>query len=376
MAGEGKLIIKSRAGVTRAVLLGDATGVERGGWWTLGMTQRELEPGQLLWSGHGLSPVLDELENFGQLEYWRRDRALGVPWYREFHGFHRDIEQGGNPGLPFIAGGVGTRDLLRWRHANYRTNVANRTAFVNLPAETIAKRLILYNLTAAGTTFDGRLRPATTGGLVNGFEVTIEDDLERGNVLTAFDCAQANILTALQRLCLIGGIAFDLVPIGPTEFEFRVYEGQRGTDRTSQVTFSTSYDNMVAPTYRLARADEVTALVVGGKGQGNDRVFVDVEGSAYDASENDIEGFLSYTNASDEDVLEAAGQVRLEQLRARPVVDFGVRQAGKVYGLDYLRGDLVRSQFLGIENTHLVKGTTITYEKQGAERIDVELQTL
>src|SRR5687767_50729 len=111
MAGEGKLIIKSRAGIKLAELTGDATGGAQGGWWTLGCTQRELEPGLLSWSMHGLSPVVAMLEPFGQLEYWRCDRAQGVPWYQELHGFYRDIDQSGSAKKAFIGAGVGTRDI-------------------------------------------------------------------------------------------------------------------------------------------------------------------------------------------------------------------------------------------------------------------------
>ncbi len=376
MAGEAKLIIRSRAGVKKGELIGDATSSgTNGGYWTAACHRVVNSPGLLTWTMDARNRLVAGLETNDQVELWRRDLELGIAWYPEFDGLYRGIEQETTTGKDTFTGtAIDPKAILGWRHAFYKTAVANRTAFGATAAESIMKLLIQYNLTASGTTGDGRIRNATSAGLVNGLTIAIQADAAGGTV-TAWNCAQDNLLETLQKLALIGGGDFDLVKTGVATYEFRFYPGQRGTDRSATITFSTTYDNMVNPRYTYNRLQEKTVVIVGGMGREQYRDFAIVAGPDHDAATNDIETFVQATNTAAAG-LDAVGNKAANERRAQRLFSFGVRQASKYYARDYYLGDLVRANYLDLSMVLKVEEAGLSYDGSGAEKIDIRLRTL
>ena len=89
-------------------------------------------------------------------------------------------------------------------------------------SEYVAKELVKYNLTSSGTTGDARARTVTITG------VSIQADAGTGNTIS-FKCAWRNLLASIQEVAQIGGGDFDLIKTGTQAWEFRWYNGQRGT---------------------------------------------------------------------------------------------------------------------------------------------------
>src|SRR5690606_30648784 len=135
--------------------------------------------------------------------------------------------------------------------------------------ETVMKALVTYNATSSGTTADGRIRNVATGGLT----ITVEADGGGGNTVDWY-CAHDHLLETLQKLARIAGGDFDLIKTAATTWDFKFYDGQRGTDRSSSVIFSLDHGNMARPRYQIDRREERTVAIVGGGGEGDDRTFV------------------------------------------------------------------------------------------------------
>ena len=385
MAGEAKLILRYQDGEQIAELTASASqtiGGRYGGFWTLGCHQVVNGVGLLTWTMDARSDLAanDELGHNAQIEFWRRDTALGIDWYQEFSGIQRAWEIARDGAKATYTGYVeDAKTILGWRIAAYYTAVANRTTFSSQPVETIMKNLVKYNLTASGTTGDGRLRDATSGGVVSNFTITVQADAGLGEV-TNWNCAQDNVLATLQKLALLGftggtPMDFDLIKIADASYEFRTYLNQRGTDRTGDVTFSADFDNMVNPTISYDQRGEKTVAIVGGQGIEAARSFdVSAEGWEYSASGNNIEQFVQATNTPTAG-LYAVGREAMEKYRARKRITFGVRQASKYYGRDYFLGDRVIAYFdEGIYQK--IESATLAYDGDGKETIDIGLREL
>lgn len=380
MAPEAKLIIRDQAGTKRAELVGDAYAGDHymGGFWALQSVQEVNGAGLLEWTMDARKDLAQEIQNNWQVEYWRRDRANSIAWYREFDGIYRAREGETRDEPTFIGRAIDAKALLGWRHVLYKTGVANRSTFTSANGETIMKTLVQYNMTSSGTVAASRLRAATQAGAMSGFTITLEADSARGSTVPSWLCAQDNLLETLQKLARVAGGDFDLIKTGAATYEFRFYPGQRGTDRTATISFSTNFDNMVNPRYAYNRLGEKTVIIVGGQGQGPLRTFSDERFGDDWTATNDIEAFVAATNTSSSSALATIGDQKADQFRARETFDFAVRQAGKLYGRDYFLGDLTTAYYApyNLSIQQQVRKVTISYGRDGAEAIKPEMRTL
>lgn len=321
--------------------------------------------------------VIDDLEHRSQIEIWRRNRALDVDWYCDFYGLYLDQERARPQQEFFTARCPSQVWLLGTRHVMWTSGYANRSTFTNVAAETIMKTLVDYNCSTNATTGNGRLRDGTITG------ISVEADGGNGNALD-WSCAWANVLDELQDLAAVAGGDFDLIKTGAAAWEFRWYTDQRGTDRTSGsdfVAFSTAQGNMANPTYRYNRIDEATVALVAGQGRGPNRETAIRTSDAYSAS-NDVEMFVDARDVEIEQTskLEDRGDRKLDEQRAREVLDFDVLQIPScAYGLHYcvdgVMGDLVTAYYAGIEVTQKIVAVTVRLSEDGSETITVDMET-
>ena len=307
---------------------------------------------------------------------WRvqvQRQPAGGAWRTEGWFLFRDEQwHHGDNGSTFVAYCPGILSVLGWRIVNWAAGTANRSDFSSTRAETIAKTLVTYNAAVSATTGNGRKR----NGTING--VTVQADGAGGNILD-WRCHGKNLLETLQELALVGVGDFDLIPSSPTAYEFRWYDGQRGTDRSATVTFAMPLGNMAEPSFYLTRSTERTVAAVYGQGEGSDRDYVTRTGTNY-AAGNDSE---LYVDAKDIEkgqtaALRARGDAKLAEVEARPLFQFKALQApATMYGIHYDVGDLVTAinPFNSDSYTVQVKAVTVTLEADGAEKIDVEVAT-
>jgi hypothetical protein len=329
-------------------------------------------------------PVAASVQTDDVVEVWRQypvydagetgSRVLGgSSWYRDWIGIFREPEQrDAQPGI-FIGRAVGPLSLLADRIVAWYAGTANRSAFSAVKAETISKTLVLYNAGANAAFGAGRLLNGTIANLTN------ETDGGGGNTIT-IGCAYANLLSTLQDTARVGGGDFDLVETAPLTYQFRWYAGQLGADKSATVTFSIGNGNMAKPTFRRFALHEKTAAIVGGRGEGADRLVVVRNSADHHATTNHREVFVDANDLESPAGLNARGDQRLDELKKVSEFTFDVLQTPAVaYGRDYALGDLVTtvSPFDNVAYTQKIRrvGVVLDPDSRTIENINIETET-
>lgn len=360
MISDYRINVSNKAGVLQAVITDPIS---------FTYTRIVNAPGILVMEIRGDHPILTNIEENWLIEVYRRPK--GYSWRKEFSGFYQDIDWIQEDVAPRASlSAYGSMVMLSWRVSGYTANMADRTAFSNKPAETIAKTLVEYNAGPSATLANGR----ETDGVISG--LSVETDAGTGKSMDWF-CAWQNLLETLQKLAESGGGDFDLVT-GGSAYQFRWYDGQLGIDRSSDVVFALQRGNMANPRYRERRSSRLTSVIVGGKGEEEEREIAIVKSDDFSASDN-YEGFLGATDVDTEAGLINRGQAKLAENRIAKEFYFTVLQSeASKYGVHYDLGDLVSAinPFNGAVYKMQVKSVNVALEKDGKETINIELKRL
>lgn len=272
----------------------------------------------------------DLFETDGQVEVWRR--PPGEDWYLEYEGFHRKPEwtRDISGRETFTSYGVGYQDLLARRIvAGYAGSSETDKSGA---AETVAKEFVDEQIVSATDT-DRQIA-----------NFAVEADAAQGDTVS-IQRSYRNLLEVLQEIAAIGGGDFDVVGDGSGGWEFRWYDGQRGTDRRSSLTFSTGYGNMQRPTLTLIPATANAVLVLG-QGQGDARTWEWRPPSNAPTGQDRYEVARDARDTDTTATLQARGDAVLDELQAVNRLTFRVVQtAGATYGVDYVCGDLIRARY-------------------------------
>jgi len=315
--------------------------------------------------------AIQYLEYDGIIEVRRRNLAYSIEWYTDWEGLYVDRDKWLDANrLPmFRAICVGKLDLLGGETVAWPANKANRSYFEAQPAETIAKTLVTYNAVAASATeANGRDYDTDVTG------VTVSPDGGFGNTLTE-EYGGQNLLVALQNIARIGDGDFDLIRTSGTNYQFRWYVGQRGTDRSNTVIFALQYKNMESPRLTGGRMLERTRVVALGQGAEGARQRVVRTGVNYDSGGRNRTVYLD-TSSTDIAALQAAGDLRLDELEARDDLTFTVRQtAARQYGRDYFVGDLVGSFWEGVSAIKQIMSAAVVVEPNANQIETIRVET-
>lgn len=316
----------------------------------------------------GNHPILAQLSEKWIIEVHRKPK--GSVWRPEFAGIYQDVlweqkEKAPNATLT----SYGLLIMLNWRISGYKANTVNRTAYYNKPAETIAKTLVEYNAGVSATVANGR----ETDGVIAG--LTVEADSGTGKSTDWF-CAWQVLLETLQKLAEDGGGDFDIVRTGATTYEFKWYDGQQGTDKSSDVIFALGRGNMANPTYKERNSLRVTSAIVGGQGEEDEREIEVVKSSDWSATSN-YESFVAATDVTTQAGLISRGETRLAE--GQKIYEFGfevLQTPSTQYGIHYDLGDLVGTinPFNGQVSKMKVTGVGVSLEESGNETVKVELR--
>lgn len=361
MISDYRINVSNKAGVLQAVITDPIS---------FTYTRIVNAPGILVMENRGDHPILSNLEENWLIEVYRRPK--GYSWRKEFSGIYQDIDwiqQDVAPRASLMANGIMV--MLSWRVSGYTANMSDRTAFTNKPAETIAKTLVEYNAGPSATVANGRELDGVIPGL------SIEADAATGKPMDWF-CAWQNLLETLQKLAESGGGDFDLVRTGGSSYEFRWYENQLGIDRSSDVVFALQRGNMANPRYRERRSSRLTSVIVGGKGEEEEREIAIVKSDEFSSSDN-YEAFLGATDVATEAGLINRGQAKLSENKISKNFFFTVLQSeASKYGVHYDVGDLVSAinPFNGEANKMQVKSASVSLGEDGKETISIELKRL
>lgn len=340
----------------------------------LAYNKRRREPGVAQWTLTASHPALRYLVDKAQVLIWRRNVAAGIPWYVDFRGLIRVVEQitdaDGVQRVTVMA--LGDLHRLQSRIVAYPPGLVDITDFAGRSAEYIAKRIVALNCTDAATVTNGRTRTATP------LPLTIEPNYDRG-VAVSWRAAWGTVLSELQELAKVSNGDFDLVGVGANSWEFRFYAGQRGQDLRETVVFSVEQGTMTAPRLIHDERETRTVAIVGGRGEGTLReVRVRTNGAHYRV-DNEIEVFVDARQAEGVATLDTKGDAALDAARPKTQLTFKVRQTastmyGKHYSVGGVLGDRVTATYSGVTVELEIQGVTVAIDDLGQEQIDVELR--
>jgi len=244
--------------------------------------------------------------------------------------------------------GRGLIDLLgRRRIAAFVGSVAAEKTGV---AETIAKELVEEQ---AGPGAGARAIPG----------LTVQADAATGPAQT-WSVAYKNLLTVVQDIALAMAGDFDVVMTGAATFEFRWYDGQMGADRTATVVFSTDRANVRMPLLEDMHQNEINAVLVGGEGEDNARMWSWRTDPAAIAESplNRCEDFVDARSEEELTGLETLGDTRLDEMRPRYELRFEpIQTPGMCLDRDYFLGDKVTAEFLEYTGETHLRGYTYTW---------------
>lgn len=298
----------------------------------------------------------------------RIHRKIEDEWKEEFCGIldNFDWEYKAQPKVKVSFSSL--ESVFASRIIAYPADTQDRNNFQGVRAETLMKSLVKYNSTTWGTVADGRIRDAASGYPYN--LITIEDDLERGELLHWY-CAWQNLLEQLQEI----GDDFRLVWVDSTTWEF-CYGGV-GQDQSNQVVFSLDRHNLIEPRYYLSERDSRTVAIVAGKFQEIDREVEAVLADSY-SPDYDKEVFIDARDIEEGDFsgLINRGSLRIEDYKREEVFSFHVAQVPNArYRIEYDLGDWVTVQNpLTLEKYKLrISGITVSEDEGGKETIDIEV---
>ena len=195
--------------------------------------------------------------------------------------------------------------------------------------------------------------------------LTIETDAGRGEVVTAnarFDTLQDLIYDLAQ----VGGLGY-LISQNDSSFEFSIYEP---TDRSDLVRMDVQNRKLSSSVYRYGTA-RVTRAIVGGRGEAEDRVYIERSNGDSLAAETTwgrrIEVFKDARRSEDANELNTAGDELLIDL-GKTIVEMTVVPSSDqtmVYGVDWFLGDRVTVVANDIESTAVVTEVGINIAADG-----------
>lgn len=340
-------------------------------------------PGMLYFRMDGNNDIIQYMNKNAQVEVWRNVDNNG--WYRDFLGIVLDdYDYVQDDELKYDIYIPGHKVILDWAIVAWKSATNNRSSFSGVPAETIMKTLVDYNLASNATEANGRELDFQCP-----FTITVEADAGGGNSKD-WNCAFDRVLQTLHDLSLVGGGDYDLIrdPDGDgsnQKFEFRFYAGQRGSDLTSTIILGISRGNLKNYKYSNRGSQVKTKVVVGGQGQGSDRDVVVRTSSDYSASFH-RELFVNGNNYASGDTsgLEDFGDKWLEEYSEKEELDFEVLDAENAkYGVNYginasgdrgILGDLVSviRAHDNVSETHKIEGAVVSRNAQGEEGLTIK----
>jgi hypothetical protein len=143
------------------------------------------------------------------------------------------------------------------------------------------------------------------------------------------------------------------------------------------VIFAVERGNMGEPEYDYDRLGEKTAACVFGEGEGALRSYVTRTGADY-AAGNDVEIFVNASDVKTTAGLNARGDQKLDEARAREQLSFTILQTPAcMFGLHYFLGDLVTvvNPFTGTAFDAKINAVTLGLQSGGKVETSVEVGT-
>ena len=317
-------------------------------------------------------------------EFWRRDPAGGLDWYKDFSGLHRHdqftFDQSGTE--VFIARGRGLNDLLAGEPIFQDKGSAE--AYKVGPAETVAKEYVDENL---GALADPTCQLAF---------FTVEASAGTGANWSG-DRAHDQLFDVLEELADFAPGDFNVVDTSattlltvsdPPAFQFQWRDGQWGLDRregntagNAPVIFSRTRQNISDIEYLYNRLDEINVVYATGGGAGilrvsRTRTALD---AGLDATWSAVpwgrRASIRSSNAQGNANLDTLADETLYKQRIRRVFSFEALTCPSLrYGVHWGLGDLVTVEHRGVSVDQKIVGVTVGVGSDGEITISPETE--
>ena len=310
------------------------------------------------------------------LEIWRRGEK-GVPW--RAGGTHwlltrRDLVLSSNGQWTISATFADLLDILRRWLVAYPAGSAQSAK--TGAAETVIKAIVTEELITRSAAL----------GITLGNYITVESDAARGQTVTiegSWQDVNAICSNVAQSSAQLGTyVAYDFEVSDVLAYVFRVYTGQRGTDRspTSPIPQSLIVESgeMAAGTYTMDYSSSATYVFAGGQKSSGTQVTA----TASDASRETYGPFAhrelygSAQNTADSGVLTSQANDLLREYR--PAGDFAVQQlvlgSGLELGVNVDFGDLVSVHYGPLDFLAAFEGINVSVD--GASGLETVASTM
>ena len=351
-------------------------------WRTLRYAHKLNDPGEFSFVVSGEDARCDLFEFDGGLEVWRVVPGAAT-WYREWAGLVEDMDDNvlDNGDHEFVVTGSKPLGLLGRREVWWYSGTPQ--ADKSGVSETVIKEYVDENAGPGALLASGRWADGMTVGL------SVEADLARGY---GWDGARSgrNLLQTIQEIADYSELGFDVVETAARAWEFRVYEGQPGADRTTigldpatglngagntPIIFAPELGNVKSASFQRRRRGELNAVAVLGQGLASTRVVLIVEDvvSIGETPLNRREVSRSGTSQNPTLAeLEQMGYEELTRAQYREQVNFRpMMTAAQFYGVHYFFGDSVTYRGRGADYNKRIIAVTATVEGSG-ESIELE----
>jgi hypothetical protein len=317
--------------------------------------------------------ILNHLVRDLLIEIWLLPPFGGKPWGRDFMGVFRDrqISTDPNGNIYHLLYIPDTIEILSRYVVAWPSNSGGKNKWTGQRLSVIANDVVRWNCTADATIAEGRVRDAT---VIHGLE---DAGAIAGTDVVDYSVSPGrNVLDFLQEIAPICGFDFevDRNPSFPTDLYVAQYEGQLGEDRSADVIFDLSLDNISSTSLEFDGLREKTIAIVGGMGEGVDRTFVVRSGVNY-ATNNDYELWVDARDRQFDDELASVGDAMLGNYEARLQIKSNVISSlGWVYFRDFGHGDLVTVQFAGFSSVKKIGITDVRFDQ--SQRMSVQLELI
>jgi hypothetical protein len=302
------------------------------------------------------------------VEVWRKPHNLTVPYKEDTYIIRaiRNEFNGANNQMTVMC--LSGNWLLATRVVAWKAGTSGKATFSAYKAETLAKDLVKYNLGSSATTGNGRIVDGTHS------LVTVQTDAATGGTIS-INCAYENLLATLQSVSDLGAGDFAMYWTG-SAWDFRWYNGQLGTDRSSSLLFALERSNIEYPSSIDDYTSEKTLAIIGGQGEEAERNVRTKQSATY-AADNKIEMFVDARDvtagATDENTqLDARGDAALLEAAAINDLQFSIVQTvNSYYGTDYFLGDLARVLYAGRTRTVKISEVVIEFAEGQDEKVTI-----
>jgi hypothetical protein len=326
----------------------------------------------LTFSIESRSPSSEYMDMGAIIQVWRQDVELGIANTLEFSGIIRKRIGVRELTLRYTIQAVGMLALLADRVIAYKANKTNLSVFTAQPAETILKRLFNFNIGSSATTANGRI----IDGRITGMSTAATAGT--GTSLT-LKCSMLPLLKTMQEIAYSGGLAYAITYTAPATWVFTTYVGQIGTDRTADITLSTSTGTVARITQNYDLLNDFTTVIVGGSGTEEAKPFATYPASSIPTGlslrENAVDG-KNQQNSTTAFLTQFGAKTLSVQQRKRVVYSVDVLQTSTMrYGRDYFFGDKIAVNWNKAKINQFVVGVGLEWKSTGDEVISVKLSS-